>query len=90
MIVTWAARARRDLDDIHAYIARRDSPARATAVLSNLFAATDQLVNFPHIGRPGAKPGTRELVVSPYILPYRVRAQQVVILRVIHGARQRT
>ncbi len=34
-------------------------------------------------------PGTRELVVTgtPYIVPYRVKGQEVEVLRVYHGAR---
>lgn len=40
------------------------------------------------MGRPGRIPGTRELVVpgTPFILPYRVAADEVHILRGMHGA----
>jgi toxin ParE1/3/4 len=40
------------------------------------------------MGRRGRVAGTRELIVSdtPYIIPYRVRANAVEILRVFHAA----
>lgn len=50
----------------------------------------ERLSNFPSMGRPGRVSGARELVVSgtPYIIPYRVRDEEVEILRVFHGARK--
>ena len=43
---------------------------------------------FPHSGRPGHIPGTRELVISklPYIVVYRISGDTVEILRVFHAA----
>jgi toxin ParE1/3/4 len=48
------------------------------------------LTKHPHIGRAGRVPETRELVVAktPYIVPYRVRGDEVEILAVFHGARR--
>jgi plasmid stabilization system protein ParE len=43
------------------------------------------------MGRPGVQPGTREIVVRPYVIVYRfdpVR-DEIVVLSVIHGARRR-
>lgn len=82
-------RAQRDREDIHAYIARRD-PARASHVLAAIATAVNRLVDFPALGRPGRKPGTRELVIPrlPYIAVYRVRGERVQILRVLHTARE--
>ncbi len=42
------------------------------------------------MGRAGRVPGTRELLIpgTPYIIPYRVRAGAVEILRVFHAARR--
>ena len=41
-------------------------------------------------GRPGKKPGTRELVLSPlpWILVYAVRGDAVYVVRILHGAQQ--
>jgi plasmid stabilization system protein ParE len=42
------------------------------------------------LGRPGRVEGTRELVVprTPYIIPYTVIGDRVMILSIIHSARQ--
>lgn len=49
-----------------------------------------QLQDHPQLGRPGRVPGTRELVIggTPYVVPYRVKNQQVEILALYHGARR--
>ena len=71
------------------YIAE-DKPAAAGRFVQQIFRATELLSRNPAMGRPGRVPGTRELVIpnAPYILPYRVRANAVEILRVFHAARK--
>ena len=46
---------------------------------------------FAEIGRPGRDAGTRELIVTPYVVVYEVRRDrdELVILGVFHGARKR-
>ena len=46
------------------------------------------LTEEPHRGRAGRWPNTRELVVRPYVIPYRVKGETVEILRVFHSARE--
>lgn len=89
MRVKWLRRALQNLDDEAAYIAQ-DSPQSAAAFVAHLLASAEMLATHPQMGRPGRVPGTRELVVTrfPYILPYRVRAQSVEILRVFHTSRK--
>jgi toxin ParE1/3/4 len=89
--VVWSRRARDELLEIGRYIAR-DNPAAARRMAAALQTAGNRLGEAP-IGRPGRVSGTYEKVVPrlPYIiaytlLPYR-GAEAVVILRVIHGAR---
>jgi toxin ParE1/3/4 len=71
------------------YIAE-DNPAAAGRLVQRIFRAVDLLGKNPAMGRPGRVSGTRELVVgdTPYIVPYRVRANAVEILRVFHAARK--
>jgi toxin ParE1/3/4 len=71
------------------YIAR-DNPAAADRVLLKIERAVKHLSEHPAMGRPGRVHGTRELVVSgtPYVIPYRVRADALEILRVFHSARR--
>jgi toxin ParE1/3/4 len=89
MKLRWAAPALRDVELIGDYIAR-DNPAAAARVVAAIFDQAESLTVHPHIGRPGRVPGTRELIISdtPFIVPYRVRDQDVELLAVIHSSRQ--
>jgi toxin ParE1/3/4 len=44
-----------------------------------------------HMGRPGLDEGTRELVVSSYVIIYEIHEEreEVVVLGVFHGAQDR-
>jgi toxin ParE1/3/4 len=88
--IVWTARARRDAEAIHAYIAQ-DNPVRAHEVLVAIYEAVNRLADFPSLGRPGAKPHMRELVIPrlPYLVPYRVRGQTVQLVRILHTSRDR-
>ncbi|WP_374725188.1 type II toxin-antitoxin system RelE/ParE family toxin [Caulobacter rhizosphaerae] len=46
--------------------------------------------DFPNIGRPGRRGGARELVVpgGPFIVAYKVRGEEIEVLRVFHGSRR--
>ena len=89
MRIVWTEPAIRDLASARAYIAR-DNPSASDRQVERVIAAVAGLLQFPEIGRPGRRPGTRELVISrtPYIAAYRVRGDAIEILRVLHG-RQR-
>jgi toxin ParE1/3/4 len=89
MNIVWSPTARADLRHIEAYIAERN-PRAAAKVAHAILAAVEDLQRFPGIGRPGRVPDTRELVISntPYVVPYRVVAQTINIIAVIHGARR--
>ena len=88
MRVIFARPAARDLDAIADYIAG-DNPKAAESVYRSILAAVERLADFPDIGRPGRLPATRELSITglPYIVAYRVAADHVTILAVLHGAR---
>lgn len=90
MRVRWLRRALRNLDEEAAFIAQDSPKSAAAAFVEHLLASAELLAAQPQMGRPGRVPGTRELVVTrfPYILPYRVREQNVEILRVFHTARK--
>jgi len=89
MRIRWLRKALQNLTGEADYIAR-DDPAAAARTVVRIFEAVEQLVMFPALGRPGRVVGTRELVVTgtPYIIPYRVRGDQVEILRVFQAARK--
>ncbi len=89
MRVRWLRTALHNLDAEAEYIAEDDPTAAARMVVA-IEEAVGHLANHPAAGRPGRVPGTRELVVAdtPYVIPYRVRANAVEILRVFHGKRK--
>ncbi len=89
MKLVWSPEALQDLTEVRAYIAR-DNPAAATKVVKRIVSlVSTQLPSNPESGRIGRVPGTRELVItkSPFVVPYRVRAGTIEILRVYHAAR---
>jgi len=86
----WTKRAERDLDEIASYIGQ-DSPVAAARVVLELIDRVEAtLTKRPAIGRAGRVLGTRELVMGelPYIVPYRVRENDIEILRVLHTSRR--
>jgi toxin ParE1/3/4 len=89
MRLVWNTFARADRRAIYDYIEPED-PRAAIRIDERLEEAVERLVDFPNSGRPGRIDGTRELVVSgtPYIIPYRVLTDRILLLRVLHGAQQ--
>ncbi|MBW8733329.1 MAG: type II toxin-antitoxin system RelE/ParE family toxin [Asticcacaulis sp.] len=74
--------------DIYEYI-ERDKPRAALALDETIAATGAKLIDRPESGRLGRVDGTREWIVHPnYILVYRVRADAIEILRVLHAARR--
>jgi len=90
MNIVWSPEAITDLVSLRAYIAEHDPGAARRTARRIIESIQEVLARDPHIGRPGRVPGTREFVIvaTPYIVPYRVRAGALEILRVYHGARR--
>ena len=65
---------------------RERNPEAARALAQTLLDRLAQLQTFPGLGRPGDRPGTRELVSSPYVIVYRIRHDVAEILHIWHGA----
>ena len=90
MKVVWTPLAIADLAAARAFIAP-DSPANAMRLVERIaHAVTVLLTENPTIGRPGRQSGTRELVIprTPYLAPYRIKGDEIQILRIYHGARR--
>ncbi len=90
MRLRWTRLADGDLNNIAAYIGQ-DGPAAAARVILELIDQTEALLTrHAALGRPGRVIGTRELVIGglPYIIPYRVRDDDIEILRVLHTSRR--
>jgi toxin ParE1/3/4 len=90
--VVWAEAALDDLDSIIAYIAA-DNPSAAKKVVDRIETTVDRLGRMS-TGRRGRVTGSYEKSVSglPYIIAYAIQplphgTERIVILRVIHTAR---
>jgi plasmid stabilization system protein ParE len=89
--VTWSREALDDIKEQVAFIAR-DSPAAARRVADRIRDAGKALGDMA-TGRPGRVTGSYEKSIArlPYIIAYGLRPiagrESVVILRVIHAAR---
>ena len=88
--IVWSALARTRLREIRDYVAR-DKPEAAERLAMRVVAMVETLRNHPHLGRTGAEPGIRELVIgsTPYIVLYRVQGQRIIISTIWHGAQRR-
>lgn len=90
MNIKWSDEALRDLQSLYDYIAR-NNPEAARKTANIIFDAVEAtLPANPQLGRPGRVNGTRELVITntPYIVPYRIKAGIIQVLRVYHTARR--
>jgi len=87
--VRWTEPAARALESIQDYIAK-ENPRVAFEVAQRIDVAVRQLEEHPEIGRTGRVRGTYELVIHgiPYIVPYRIKGQEVQILSVYHTSRK--
>ena len=80
-----------DISAIHAYIAR-DKEHSADLMVARIQASFARIAQFPEAGRPTRLLNIREVIVAPYVVPYRVKKKQQVvdILRILHGKQDRS
>lgn len=90
MNIVWSPEATEDLASIKSFIGEDDPAAAARIILHIIRNIEELLSDAPHMGRAGRVPGTRELVIpkTPFIVPYRLAAETIQVLRVYHGARR--
>ena len=90
MRLRWTQAASRDLLSICDYSDRQFGPDRARQTALRILEAVHSLRQFPHLGRLGAKSGTRELILTglPFLAVYRIREDVVEVLRILHGAQR--
>ena len=90
MRATWTRPAVADVLQIRDYIAA-DSPRYARIVAERLFASVERLTKYPLSGRvvPELNDSSlREVVDAPYRIVYRVGADALEIVTVVHAARR--
>lgn len=88
-MIVWTPAASRDFEGVREYL-ELNHPTRAAGIAARILAATDTLDQFPRLGRPGRRAGSRELVIArtPYLVVYRIDGDIVFILKVLHGAQR--
>ncbi|MFN0190718.1 MAG: type II toxin-antitoxin system RelE/ParE family toxin [Aestuariivirga sp.] len=83
-------RALRDIRDIHLFIARTDERA-AGSVIERVSNSLRMIEERPYAGHVTEGRPTREWSVAglPYVIPYRITATRIEVLRVYHTRRSR-
>jgi plasmid stabilization system protein ParE len=90
MTVHWTETALGHLRAIRDYVAR-NSPGYAQALADRITRRTEKLASMPFFGAEVpeyADESIREVLEHPYRIIYRVSADRVEILAVLHGARR--
>ena len=89
MKLKWLRKALENIDAQATYISQ-ENPKYASQFVSKIFDAVKHLETFPRMGRAGKIEGTYELVVTglPYVIVYRIRNEDIEILRVLHTSRK--
>lgn len=87
-VLEWHAAARADLLAIVDYISD-DNPDAAQQLKDEVETKVSKLLEHPKSYRVGRVVGTREMVVrSNYVVVYTEDVGRVVVLRILHAARQ--
>jgi toxin ParE1/3/4 len=87
-VVVFTPAAALDLDDIWFDIAL-DNPAAADRMIDAIKQRSEQLSAFPQSGplRPDIADDARSLTIGNYLMLYRLAADSVEVIRIVHGAR---
>ena len=86
--VIWRPEAQAALYHLIGYIAEHD-PAAARRMLHRVLESMEPARHYPHFGRPGRVPDTREVIAHPnYIVIYRVLPEAVEVVDVVHARQQ--
>ena len=89
MRVRWTGPAFESLRS-HADFIAKDDFEQARRLVLRVNEAVERLKQFASLGRPGRLSGSREWIVSgtPYIIPYRIRADTLELLRILHASQE--
>ena len=90
MKLKWTKQALSDIEGIDEFIKNESSVEVSKRIIKTIQTSVKTLKEFPHLGRAGRSPDTRELIIpnTTYIVPYRVRDQELQILAVFHASRR--
>ena len=86
--VTVSALALHQLEDACAYIHAQGAPLAAQRMAARFVAAIETLERHPERGRRVAHGVHELLIVQPYLIRYRIRANLVEVVRIRHAAQR--
>ena len=89
MRIIFTVEAKRDLDDLRAFLEPL-SPAGLANVVAALEARILQIEANPRIGRPTPRADVREVIEAKYgfLIPYLIKGEALFILRVYRARRR--
>jgi toxin ParE1/3/4 len=87
--VHWTRNALKDLEKIRLFLEEAADTEVMLSEAQRIWDSCQRLKQFPESGRPGRIPFIREVVVAPYVIPYRVKKNVVEILNIFHAAQRR-
>jgi len=84
--IVWSPLALARLREIRTYVAQ-DKPEAAARLATRIVSVAEALREHPYLGRVGAEPGIRELVIGgrPYIVLYRLQSGRAIVSTTWHG-----
>jgi addiction module RelE/StbE family toxin len=89
MAIKWSKRARADIRNLKAYIAK-DSPYYARRFTERVITSVEKLEDFPKMGRPvpetEGRENVRELIYQGYRIIYMIKIDHLFIVTIIHGS----
>ena len=87
--IDWAQPAIDDLLEVLVNFEEKDAGEVGKYIVARIYKSAVMLTAFPHAGRKGLVPGTRELVNPhlPYFLVYRIADEHSDVLRVMHTSK---
>ena len=91
MRIRWTPAAAADLQRISDYL-KEHHPRYRDPSMRKLYETIRALKQWPERGRPGRESGTREILFppTPYVAVYRVTGQTIEVVRIYHGAQNRS
>jgi plasmid stabilization system protein ParE len=87
--VCWTRNAIKELERIRIFLEETADSEVLLSEAQKIWESCQRLRQFPESGRSGRIAFTREVVVSPYVIPYRVKKGVVEILNIFHSAQKR-
>lgn len=87
--IRWTPIALQDLERVRTYLAENAGTEIMLSEAQRIWDGCQRLKQFPESGRPGRVPLTREVILPPYVIPYRIKGDAVEILNIFHSAQKR-